>query len=97
MCGDRLAAAVGLEDDLGERDVLRDPREEVLLALDEFPVVVLAEIPRRQDVLVGVVGQSVGDRLAVGRLTGRVRSSAESSGVDIRLPPGSGGNVFLSS
>ena len=61
-------ALVGLEDRLRERDVLRDALEEFLLGLDEFPVGVLAEVARRQDVVVGVRGETVFERLAVDAL-----------------------------
>jgi len=57
---------VGLEDGLGEGDVLGDAFEQLLLALGEIAVGVLAEIPGREDVVVGVARQSVFEPVAGG-------------------------------
>ncbi len=50
---------LGLVGRLRERDVLRDPLEEVLLGLDQLPVGVLLEIARREDVVIGVGRQAL--------------------------------------
>ncbi len=67
---DLLVASLGLEDGLGQRDVFADPLEEVFLLLDAVAVGVFPEVPRRQDVVVGVTGQSLLHRLAFRPLDG---------------------------
>ncbi len=62
------AAALGLVDRLGQGDVPGDPDEQLLLGLGELALVVAAEVAGRQDVVVGVAGQAVLERVAGGPL-----------------------------
>ncbi len=57
---------VGLKYCFGEGNVLGDAFEEFLLRFGEVAVGVLAEIPCRQDVVVGVARQAVFERVAGG-------------------------------
>jgi len=57
---------VGLEDGLGESDILSDAFEQLLLTLVGVAVGILPKIPGRQDVVVGVARQPLFDRVTGG-------------------------------